>query len=961
MARITRRFALGALALGALGLAAYAAAGFWLAPRIIRAQATDYVRQELGKQLTLGEIRTNPFTFELEVKDLAIGDGKSPMVSLRRGYADAQLSSLWSKAWTLRALTLEAPFARAIVRPDGSLNLSELVPKDKDKDDSPPPEVFIADLQVTQGVVNFSDQSRRLRPEKVLSPIAFSLRAFHTSAEGGGFSFSAASSQGERFDWRGRLSLRPVASEGQFKVTALRARSAYEFISEQLPFEISQGQVDLAGRYHFALGDEKGPRLDLGVPEIAIRDLGLRPIGGDRDWLTLPAAKIAKLDLSLQQRKLSLGSVNLQGLSADAWRDAGGGFNLQALFAPKTAAAKAVDHDAAATAWNFSMGPLSLREGRLSFEDRSVTPVARYAFTPLSLDIPSLGRDSNQALPLSLDTVINGQAPLSLKGELTPATGATRLDLSLAKLPLRDLLSYLPQYPALEFRSGVLEARGELRLAGSAANAPQLAFDGTGSVDGFQLLQGADKHPLLAWKRMGLEGLKLEVAPTRIELERMRLQGLFAQVEVASDGRLNLVTALAPAARKPTSAPAPAAASAPLPLHIADVQLDAGTMSFADYSIEPNFSARIEALHGRIGNVSSDSQAVTHIHLDGQVLNRYSPVSIQGETRPFAFDKHTDVTMKFSNIELPIFNPYSGRFAGYSIAKGKLSTELHYQIKDRKLVAAHHVVLDQLEWGAATDSKDKVSLPIRLATSLLKDSHGVIDLDLPVTGSLDDPKFRVGPIVWQIIGNLIVKVATAPFRFIGSLFKGAEDAQYVDFAPGSAQLSDAAKTSLAALAKGLADRAELKIDIPVGHAGELDASAMADARLRAAALALKPAVGDYASLEADDKYDRLRALYKAGFGKKPEFPEAEASADEATRKQRKLASQQADIVWLEAQLKPRYQPDANALAELAQARAQSVQEALLAGGELDASRVFLAGNQALLAKEGKARMELGLK
>ena len=228
MARITRRFALGALALGVFALATYAAAGFWLAPRILRSQAADYVREQLGKQLSLGEIRTNPFTFELEVEDLAIGDGKAPMVSLKHGYADFQIASLWSKAWTFRALTLEAPFARAIIRPDGSLNLAELAPKEKSE--GPPPEVFIADLRVTRGVLNFSDQSRRLRPEKVLSPIAFALRDFHTSSEGGGFNFSAASSQGERFDWQGHVSMQPVASDGHFKISALRARTGSEFI-----------------------------------------------------------------------------------------------------------------------------------------------------------------------------------------------------------------------------------------------------------------------------------------------------------------------------------------------------------------------------------------------------------------------------------------------------------------------------------------------------------------------------------------------------------------------------------------------------------------------------------------------------------------------------------------------------------------------------------------------------------
>ena len=95
-------------------------------------------------------------------------------------------------------------------------------------------------------------------------------------------------------------------------------------------------------------------------------------------------------------------------------------------------------------------------------------------------------------------------------------------------------------------------------------------------------------------------------------------------------------------------------------------------------------------------------------------------------------------------MELSIFNPYSGKFAGYNITKGKLTTELHYKVDGRKLDAQHHIIIDQLEFGDKTESKDAVSLPIKLAVALLKDRNGVIDLNLPVTGSLDDPKFRSG-------------------------------------------------------------------------------------------------------------------------------------------------------------------------------------------------------------------------
>ncbi|MEY3372071.1 MAG: hypothetical protein RLZZ537_539, partial [Pseudomonadota bacterium] len=316
----------------------------------------------------------------------------------------------------------------------------------------------------------------------------------------------------------------------------------------------------------------------------------------------------------------------------------------------------------------------------------------------------------------------------------------------------------------------------------------------------------------------------------------------------------------------------------------------------------------------------------------------------------------------------PVFNPYSGRFAGYAIAKGKLTTELHYRINDKKLQADHHVILDQLTWGQATGSKEAVSLPIRLATSLLKDKNGVIDLNVPVTGTLDDPKFRIGPIVWQIIKNIVVKVVTAPFSFIGGLFAGAEEAQFIDFAPGSAELPAAAATNLPQLAKALVDKPELNLDIPAGVLDELDRDALAERKMQAAAAAQIGKSGKtlppYAEWEPKQQLDALEALYKKQFGGKPEIPKPEAvaeAADDAGWREKRAAKKSVEVDWLETQLIAKYQPSDAELAALGSARGEAVQDALLKDGTLDPTRVFLSTNAQLKAQDGKVRMELQMK
>jgi len=107
-------------------------------------------------------------------------------------------------------------------------------------------------------------------------------------------------------------------------------------------------------------------------------------------------------------------------------------------------------------------------------------------------------------------------------------------------------------------------------------------------------------------------------------------------------------------------------------------------------------------------------------------------------------------------------------------------------------------------------------LPVKLAISLLKDPKGEIRLDLPVGGSLDDPKFSVFGVVMQIIGNLLVKAATSPFALLGAVFGGGEHLEYLEFDYGSADIKGPNENKINTLIKILQQRPGIKLDIE-GH------------------------------------------------------------------------------------------------------------------------------------------------
>ena len=445
------------------------------------------------------------------------------------------------------------------------------------------------------------------------------------------------------------------------------------------------------------------------------------------------------------------------------------------------------------------------------------------------------------------------------------------------------------------------------------------------------------------------------------------------------------------------TAAAPAPSAPVMPISIGTVRIIDGSANYADFWIQPNFAVGIQTLNGSVDGLSSDPKSRAKLKLKGAV-DRYAPVNIDGEMNLLAASVYSDIKMSFKGLELTTMTPYSGRFAGYKIDKGKLSVDVNYKIDQRKLTAEQHFVIDQLQLGDPVDSPDAVHLPLKLAVALLKDRNGVIDVPLPISGSLDDPQFKIGPIMWHAFVNLLAKVATAPFAALGRLFGGShgEDMKYIDFAPGSAELDDASKEKLASLSKALHEHTQLQLDVPIVFSKDLDGPALAKKRLnqrlvyrarsgkspkqeasagKAVAVNMQTGANGQSSVQTtvptetpDDPalkdplqhYRLLLAEYEADVGKDAELPPT-AQAIQNAKNKKDAPPVETAIPELEDAIVPHIDIPDIVLQDLGKKRTRAIQDALLADGGIDASRVFIINGPSKTDDKGNVRVEMALK
>jgi hypothetical protein len=628
----------------------------------------------------------------------------------------------------------------------------------------------------------------------------------------------------------------PYTMQGQTKPFADSRESSFDitindldipyylaYAPTKMNFKIVSALLDTNVKISFIETKDKKPSVtvsgNVSLKKIAVEDVQKKSL------LRLPQFDIFIAPSEPLSRIIHLSKISIQSPELEIRRDQKGNLNVLSLLPEERETKPAPQKVTASAPFSLTVDEMEMMGGKITFSD--VTPSGPVTIGTRNLELKgeNISTAKNNKSKFSLSLLLDKKGRISTTGFVGIDPMAADLKMDMKGIEIGLFQSYFTDKVKVTVTGGTFSTTGNLSVGVTDNKGLKVAYRGNASLSGFSTIDKISAEDFLKWNSLSFSDLNVGYSPLSVDIKGIALTDFYSRVIVNPQGTLNLQEIMQKGEQEKEVSP-PAQTQEKVSesqknkgsankIKIGTVTLQGGKVDVSDRSVTPEYSAALTEIGGRISGLSSEETTLADVDLRGK-LNDYAPLEITGKINPLKEDLYVDLRARFNDMELSPMTPYSGKFVGYTIEKGKLSFDLKYLINKRKLDSQNYIFLDQFTLGDRVESPKATKLPVKLAIALLKDRKGEIKLDIPVTGSLDDPKFSVWGIILKVLMNLIAKAATAPFSLLGALFGGGEELSYVEFDYGSTVITEQNMKKIDTLVKALHDRPALKLDIE-GH------------------------------------------------------------------------------------------------------------------------------------------------
>ncbi len=821
----------------------YALVGFVGLPWWLERVLPERLEQHLGWQSQVGDISVNPFAMSLEVLNLEADDSDGePVASFDRLYANLGIWRLLTGVVALQDIELDEPYIRLDLLDDYSVNFArdwqannppaEEATTDE-SESGEPVRLYFDRVRVAGGELLFRDFSQEGQEEFRVTPLDLALNDLATwpreEAESNYYLLAAVGSQ--TIEWEGDLSIAPLYSKGFIKLGGVSHTTLQHFLKPYLPYQLRSGTVTLSSEYELQSAANLFLATSNGQLTVEGLDLGLAD--SEEALLTTDSIHIGDIQFGLNNREASTGTVSIEGVNLSLQRNPEGLINLLEPFQGGADEEQTDQSAGSGTPFRWSVAGVELGNGSVNWRDEQLQTAADLSLTDLNIHIGRLSHKLEEPVNYKADATLGDGGRLVFNGQATLAPFTLEAGITGSDIVLAQFGAYINEAANVDVRDGRLNVDGNLDLD-QQQDPLTGTFSGTGEVTSLDLRLGGSDERLIGWQNLRLAPVEYNVSPARLEIGTVTLAGPMVNVVREGDGVHNLERIVRSTAAEEPAGESSADGESAFIFRIGQLMLEEGVISYTDRTLDPTFATRFDQLRGSVTGLSNIAPQQGKVSIQGRVGDVAS-MEIDGSVGTLGTEDTSELKLRMENLSLPMLSPYFGRYLGYGVDSGKLNLDLDYKFSGSRIDAGNSVVLDRLELGKAVPSEQAVSAPVKLGLALLRDSNGIIDINLPISGDMENPDFNVGQVVMRAFVNLVAKAATSPFSMLGSIADMAglsgEELGRISFEPGRVELAEGESVKLEALGKALNDRPALVLNVRGAVSPQADSSELRRQRL----------------------------------------------------------------------------------------------------------------------------------
>jgi len=756
----------------------------------------------VGGEAHIGAIEVHPFELSLTVRDFSVANTTAKL-TWDSIYVNMRLSSIPTRSISLDELRIHnLHFVYTLQnKKEGEFSAMQFFTEAFLSRTNMP--VNIGRFIIQNGALEILDKRTENGRQFSVAPISFSLENFSTqysAGRGNNYNLQFTGLNGGFFHWNGSLQWAPFLSEGKMEIRGLDVLQLRDFYQERLPFVLQSGMLDL--RTHYKVVEEPEFGLALKNTELVLNKPSVLA-DSSRFLMRATSVRIDSLQLSTLNRTLFAGNVTLD--SADAHYTLSKipkpDHNILEFMSYNANTPDVVDTNANMFSaflkkianlprWQIKIDSIKTKQAEIKIVDSILTPTTEHSLNVMQLLFANITNNNSDNASVDGSALLDS-GRLDIKGvvNLFPLQVSGNLDIK--KFPLTSLQNYLNQETELNLQQGQLAAR--LNMFWSQDS---LLFTGEAEIDTLHLRE--KNQEFMRIQQVTAKGLNFMFMPVS--------NWQIADVNVQSP-----VMYFAWSEKKQKAKPQKSSLSQLSNFIINQINFNRGTLYVTDEDPSTPFSYKVSSMYGSLRNLSNQRRNA-NLSVRGK-MGGYAPFSLGGFVNLSGRYPKLKFALEAANQDLVILSPYSVKYAGYRIAKGQIALKVACDIENNKMNADNHVVIQDFTLGEEVQSDEATNLPVRLGVTLLTDKDGVIDLDVAISGDLDDPEFSVGGLIWKVIKNLLGKAAAAPLRSIMALVDANTDPEIITFAPDSEHLDKTQIEFLKQLAQALVQRPQLQLDI----------------------------------------------------------------------------------------------------------------------------------------------------